>query len=83
MKCETPARDEGSSRDPVAIQSPSAADRTPRSGSVAMRSPPGSVVICGSRTARIVSSASHAARRCLLRIRDHPKWGIALAGIRR
>ena len=57
MKCETPARDVGSSRDPVAIQSPSAADRTPRSGSVATRSPPGRVVISGSRTAPIVSAA--------------------------
>ena len=55
MKCDTPARERGSSRDPVAIQSPSAAERTPRSGSVATRSPPGSVVICGSRTAAIVS----------------------------
>ena len=52
MKCETPARDGGSSREPVAIQSPSATERTPRSGSVATRSPPGSVVICGSGTAR-------------------------------
>ena len=29
MKCDTPARERGSSRDPVAIQSPSAAERTP------------------------------------------------------
>ena len=56
MKCETPARDDGSSRDPVPIQSPSATERTPRSGSVATRSPPGSVVICGSGTAAIVSA---------------------------
>ena len=56
MKCETPARAGGSSRDPVAIQSPSATERTPRSGSLATRSPPGRVVIDGSRTARIVSA---------------------------
>ena len=29
MKCETPARERGSSREPVPIQSPSATDRTP------------------------------------------------------
>ena len=52
MKWETPARAGVSSREPVAIQSPRETDRTPRSRSVTTRSPPGSVVISGSRTAR-------------------------------
>ena len=60
MKCDTPAREGGSSREPVPIQSPSATDRTPRSGSVATRSPPGSVVICGSGTAAILSAVTQA-----------------------
>src|SRR5688572_9846797 len=49
MKCETPARERGSSREPVAIQSPRATDRTPGMRSLAIRSPPGSVVMSGSR----------------------------------
>ena len=57
MKCETPARERGSSRDPVAIQSPSATERTPEMRSLAMRSPPRSVVICGSRIAAILDRA--------------------------
>ena len=56
MKCETPARERGSSREPVAIQSPSATDRTPAMRSLVIRSPPGSVVNSGSGTARIVSA---------------------------
>ena len=57
MKCETPARERGSSRDPVAIQSPMATDRTPGRRSLMMRSPPGRVVASCPGTAAIVSMA--------------------------
>ncbi len=40
MKCDTPARERGSSREPVAIQSPSATDRVPGTRSLMRRSPP-------------------------------------------
>ena len=39
MKCETPARASGSSREPAPIQKPSATDRTPGTRSEMTRSP--------------------------------------------
>src|SRR6188768_4469247 len=72
MKCETPARERGSSREPVPIQRPSETERTPRRRSVTTRSPPGRVVISGSRTASIVSAC--AASSCAFW--KTPKMGI-------
>ena len=39
MKCETPARASGSSREPAPIQKPSATERTPGTRSEMTRSP--------------------------------------------
>ncbi len=44
MKCETPARESGSSRDPAPIQKPSATERTPGTRSEMTRSPVSSSV---------------------------------------
>ena len=44
MRCETPAWDGVSSREPAPIQIPIATDRTDATGSETIRSPPSSVV---------------------------------------
>ena len=44
MKCETPARASGSSREPAPIQNPSATERTPGTRSEMTRSPSSSSV---------------------------------------
>jgi hypothetical protein len=55
MKCETPARDSGSSREPAPTQKPSATERTPGTRSEITRSPVLSWLSSCLDTRRIVS----------------------------
>ena len=56
MKCETPARASGSSREPAPIQNPSATERTPGTRSEMTRSPVASSLRLVLRHRRIVAA---------------------------